>query len=232
MSLQDLKQMARQFAKVSSNVVSQLDALPSVVSDETLAVRDALRTYTKVRPLVVVVDLTATGDYELSLSAISGYHPDTHQVLSVSWPIGIQDQHAISGNEITVYQKSGGTWWLRFNCRTPDSTVSVELAKPHDENLMAANAPADIEAICHLAAANILRIAANFYASQHSSNIAADISNSEQQSVNYAMRAKDEEKKFWDYLGQRRQTSSARANLGLPRRNEPDLFWNTRRGRR
>lgn len=228
MSLAQLKTTTRAFAKVSHlECISDVDSLPSIVSDETMAIYSAIKDYSQARPRSVVQEFTGNSDYEFSLDSITAYSPETCLINAVFWPVERQSEYVVPADEWRVYQRPDGTWWLKLLQDSPSDKIWVRLTIPHDAATLITTAPADIEAICHLAASKLLQMAANYMASSTSSSIAADSVDRNQQSATYSQRSKDEKSLYNQWMTGRRQTSGARLRWGQSQRTDRP-FWRER----
>lgn len=233
MSLASLKLMARQFAQVPESVVSQIDASP-LQSGETVGLLDAVREYSQANPRIKTVASTVSG-FEISLSVIvTGWSSDTHRVNRIWWPTDLQGRYEVQPSDYWLFEKPDGTSWVRFTVASPTTECWIEYSCPHvvssTEDTLSAECPGKVEAVCHLAASNILRMAANYFARQHSNSIVADTVNSEQQSLNYANRAKDE-RAIYEGRQQSIPSGSGFVDWGYPAPGNSELFWRTRRYR-
>ncbi|TXH55413.1 MAG: hypothetical protein E6Q97_08870 [Desulfurellales bacterium] len=233
MSLASLKLLARQFAQVSDSVVSQFDN-GNVQSGETIAILDAVREYSQANPRNRTIAATLSG-FEVDLATlVPEWSADTHRVQRVWWPTDLQGRYEVQPSDYWLFQKPDGTNWIRFTVSAPTSTCWIDYSAPHQlddtTDTLSSECPSKVEAVCHLAASNILRMAANYYARQHSTSITADTVNSEQQSLNYANRAKDE-RAIYEGRQQSIPSGSGFVDWGYPANGQTELFWRTRRYR-
>lgn len=205
-------------------------------SAESVCILDAVKTYglTRPRPRSATYTL-ATGAYEVKITtAVSGWSPDTHVIRRVWFPINQQGQYQQRPMEWDLYLSGDGYWYLKFLVWPPTGAFTVEYGQSHVLDLtptdsILSEAPGDFDACCHLAASNVLRIAANSYAPQYNTTLGADSSNTSEQSKNYALRAKDEAAKFREHMDLRPTAPSERVTWGYNRGGNRDRFWNPRR---
>ncbi len=223
----NLVSKARTIAKVDASVVSQ-----SSGEEEELC-KEALRTYSQARPFVDAVEvaqLAAGADPVWNMADIvSGWVEDAHQVIDLYRRVG-GERFRIPGLGWTTLREAGVTkLCLDFN---PGFAFYVRYGGEHLSTDSPFKFPlADLDAISHLAAALILESAANFYGRQYGRTVPADSSNVQEQSYNYALRAKDQRKLYQDAIKSRPSTNSGfkRANWssrGMGGRK--DKFWDSR----
>jgi len=228
MSLAQLKKTVKAFAKVSHlEFISDFDSFPDLISDETIAINEAIKDYSQARPRSVVQEFSGNSDYEFPLASISQFSPETCLINAVFWPVERQGEYLVPADEWRVYQRPDATWWLKLLQETPSDRIWVRLTIPHVAETLMTTAPADFEAICHLAASKLLQMAANHTASSYGNSIAADSVDRAQQSGNYAMRSKDERAMYTQWMTGRRQTSGARLRWGQSQRADRP-FWRDR----
>lgn len=223
----DLKLKARRHAQVDSEVVTQSDG-----GDEEEHCREALRQYSQVRPYVdavLVPKLTVGADPVWTLSdLVDGWTEDSHQVTELYIRDG-GERTRFPSNSWAVVRESGVSklqldsdpgreFWMRYSAQ-------------HDPTADPFLFPAqDLDAIAHLAAALILEQAANHHGRQYNQTMDADGSNTQQQSVNYAMRARDQRKLYQEYLDRRPAVAGGfkRANWSSGGVDGKDSFWTNR----
>lgn len=224
----DLQAAARRHAQVDSSIVSQTSN-----GDEESHCREAVRTYSQVRPYVDAVSVAALSDasqppvYSLS-SAVTGWVEDSWTVVEC-YQRSNGECERISGWSVIreagvsklIFDSYPGQFWLRY-------------ARPHDPDDDPFLFPReDLDAISHLAAALILEQAADYYGRQYNRTMGADSSNTEQQSFNYAQRAKDQRKIFTDAMAARPKSlgssgGAKRANWSTRGLMGRDHFWTDR----
>lgn len=237
MSLSTLKSRARTFARLPDSLVSQVDTGASganLDSEETLALLDAVRRYSAVRPRRLVAAGSAVSGYDQALSTlVSGWQEDTHQVLSVWYPVAQQERREMQASDWVVYQKPDGTWHLRFLVDIPSQSWYLDYSAPHvlteATDTLSSAAPLDVDAVCHLAASLMLQQAANYYSRQGSTTLSADTVSTENQSRNYSMRAKEERAAYDEHIAGRPRPTQALVDWGRPANGQSDRFWRSRR---
>lgn len=212
MSLTSLKSKVRAFAQVESGIVSQSDTGvggANLDSGETLALLDAIAAYNLARPRHLVVSGSAiVSGYDQALtSLVAAWAGDTHRALTVWYPLDGQSRSEMLSSDWQVYQKPDGSWHIRFAVDVPSESWYLDYSAPHvvdtGTDTLSSGAPLDVDAVCHLAASNVLQMAANKLAKQSSTSLSADTIGAENQSRNYAMRAKDERDKFTAHMANR-----------------------------
>lgn len=233
MSLANLKSLARRFARVDDSVVSRVDDLPLLTSDETIAILDAIKEHSKRYPRVRSIELPAPATWDVALSAVSGWGPD-HKVESVRHCLNSQEWIEIEAKDLWTYQAPNGSYQLRFLCAPPTAAFWLSYSMPHvltnSQDTFSDERPGEIEAVCHLAAANILRMAANSAQRQYKSNLGAESANTEQQAPNYAARSREERQEYLNRLSQA-ETGNGFVDWGYPSAGREELFWRPSRYR-
>lgn len=238
MSLASLKSKVRAFAQVESGIVSQSDTGDggaNLDSGETLALLDALTAYNLARPrqLVVSGSAIASGYDQALTSLVAAWAGDTHRALTVWFPLDGQERNEMLPADWQVYQKPDGSWHVRFIGDVPSEPWYLDFTAPHVvdtvTDTLSSEAPLDVDAVCHLAASNVLQMAANKLAKQSSTSLSADTISAENQSRNYAMRAKEEREKFTAHMASRAGSSQGMVDWGRPAAGQADRFWRGRR---
>jgi hypothetical protein len=238
MSLALLKTKARAFARVDVAIVSQTDTGAggaNLDSQETLAILDALKQYSLHRPRRLSIQGAAiTTGYDQDLSTfVSGWTPDSHQVVAIWFPTDAKERNELQGSDWVTYNNPATGDALRFLTDVPGVDWWMDYTAPHvantTEDTLSAEAPGDVDAFCHLAASMILQQAANHYARQSSSTISVDAVQTDKQSQNYAQRAKEERQLFLDHVAMKAKTGSVRVDWGRPAKGQADRLWHNRR---
>lgn len=223
----NLVSKARTIAKVDPTVVTQTSG-----GEEEELCKEALRTYSQARPFVNAVEVAqlaagATPVWNM-VDLVPTWVEDAHQVQELYRRVGGERQR-LPGLGWTTLREEGVTkLCLDFN---PGCAFWVRYGGEHLSTDNPFKFPlTDLDAISHLAAALILESAANFYGRQYGRTVPSDSSNVQEQSYNYALRAKDQRKLYQDAIKTRPATASGfrRANWSSRGLRGKDKFWTDR----
>lgn len=238
MSLSSLKSKVRTLARVDSAIVSQTDSGAggaSLDSGETVALLDAVKSYSLARPRLLVASGSAiSSGYDQALTdLVPAWAGDSYGALAVWYPLDGQERCQMLAADWQVYQKPDGSWHIRFLVDIPAQSWYLDYSCPHTLDLstdtLSSEAPLDVDAVCHLASSYILQQAANYFARQSSSTLGVDTVSAENQSRNYAMRAKDERSIYDAHIAARPNSTQGMVDWGRPAVGQSDRFWRGRR---
>lgn len=235
MALNDVRTRARELASVPASIVSQGTGTTDA---EYRCIQSALEVYNQDQPreLVLVISPSGGSVYEYSLSSrVSGWNASQYQVVRVVYPGNKQTENELDNRYWDVYEKSDGTFWLRFTEDSPASgnDVWVYYTAPHvidpTTDTLSSDNPGDFQAFCHLAAAYILEMAANYYAKLDESSIGADSQNYRDVTQRYQTQANNMRKVYSDHISRKRGRTSAVINWDTTATGGRDRMFHRRR---
>lgn len=224
----DLQLKARRHAQVDSEVVTQTEG-----GDEEEHCREALRIYSQGRPYldaveVAQLDAGASPLWNL-VDLVEGWTTDSHQVVELYVRDG-GERTRFPSNFWSVVRE-GGQSCLQLD-QNPGRAFWMRYTRQHDPADDPFAFPAqDLDAVAHLAAALILEQAANWHGRQYSRTMDSEGSNTQQQSLNYAMRAKDQRRIYEEFIEKRPDVAGGFKRANWSSRNSAggkDGFWDSR----
>ena len=179
--------------KVTTGVVS--------AADRTDHIAAAVLTYSSDKPYrPAPLRITPDGSsYEYQLNAtgrITDWAQEGFHIDEIVYPADQQTKYVVWENHYYVYQKSTGTWWVKFPRTTPASGYFLDIyySRPHtlssSEDTITASCPNDIEAVAQLAASLVCEAAYEVYTEKSIASIGVDTSDHKDRARLYAERAK------------------------------------------
>jgi len=161
----------------------------------------ALKKYSKFRPLDGVADIAGDDGYTYALP--SAFVDGFSKISSVEYPQGEQQPSMIALEEVTLY-RSPTTLNLNFLTFSPATgkTVRLSFTALHTVTATASTVPAsDEEAVSALAASIGCQALATHYAQTQDPSLAADTVNYQSKSSEYSALAKRLQAMFNEFLG-------------------------------
>jgi len=191
---------------MSSNYIILKDEITNIVKDESGKLLDndidrymlfAIRTYSRSRPDIAVVDITGDGghDYALPSSWVDGFS----RIMIIEYPIGDIPAQYLDEDDYCIYQNET-TKLLRLLYDSPSASndFRVVFSIPRTDSTIPDN---DIDAVCNLAASYCLEQLANAYAQTSDSTISADSVDYRSKSYEFAQRAKRHIAIYKEHMG-------------------------------
>jgi len=165
--------------------------------DYERAAAEAMKRYSKHRPLLICEDLP--GDATNDLLLPTGWSEGISSIVSIEYPVGDVPECLLDQDEWTIYQQPAGKR-LRLLEVTPTAleTVRVLYSALHTEATVPA---ADEDAVANLAASICLRQLATAYGQTGESLIQADVVNYRSKTDEFRRLADSFEKLYKDHLG-------------------------------
>ncbi len=195
---------AELLALVQQNVRDDSGVLSPDDYDAALTL--ALSRYSSDRPRYRVEDLPATGSDRLNLP--SGFQLGISSVTSVEYPLDAFPPECLDNDQYLVYQAPDG-WLVRF-AFAPTSEVRVTYSVAHHVSDTEDTVPiAHREAVACWAAASGCDQLASHYANASDSTIQADRVDRQNQSRDYAARAKALRARYLNELGVNEKKAAA-----------------------
>lgn len=184
-----------------------------------LATGQAVKTYSRHRPRIVVEDEAGSGAFDYAVSLLAEWSDGFSMVQQVECPVDDTNDSAeiLDEDAWIIYPKPAGDY-LRFLEDVPavGNTFRVTYTALHTCTDMACTVKAiDEEAVQSLAAALYCEILATWFAQNQDSTIQADSVDHTSKSRDYAARAKAFRKIYRDHLGLKEtDTVPAAASVG------------------
>lgn len=224
----DLQLKARRHSQIDPEVVKQTQG-----GDEEEHCREALRIYSGKRPYVDAVEvpqLTAGTPPVWTLSElVEGWTEDSHKVVELYVRVDGERTRFPSNSWSVVREGGVSKLQLEFD---PGQPFWMRFSAQHDPEADPFLFPAeDLDAVAHLAAALILEQAANWHGRQYNRTMGVDGANPQDQSFNYAQRAKDQRKLYDEAMESRPQVAGGFKRANWSSKNSAggkDGFWSSR----
>lgn len=141
--------------------------------DYNTAIVEALKSYSRIRPRRVVIDIVADGGHDLDLPA--EWVADFSSVLSIEYPVGSVPETLLPAAAWKFYADPTGIKIRLIDAPTAGETIRLQHTAIHTEETVTS---ADVDAVANKAAALCCRMLASSYGQSSAPLIQAD-------SVNY-----------------------------------------------
>jgi hypothetical protein len=170
-------------------------------TEKELHIKNAVKAYSRFRPLEKAFDIAGDGGYEFPLPAdwVDGFSVPR----AIEYPLGSQEPETIALEDIKLYRSPTGLK-LRFLKTTliTGKTARVIYTAVHSVSNTSSTIPvSDEEAVAILAASSGCEGLANHYAQTIDPTLQADVVNYRSKSQEYGDRAKRYKKLFLETLG-------------------------------
>ena len=170
-----------------------------------LAIGQAVKEYSKHRPLLVVEDEAGTGVFDYAVSLLAGWSDGFSVIRSVEYPV---DDDSAGANILdvdywSIYQKPTGEV-LRFLYDTPAATETLRIlytALHTCTDVACTVKTADEEMVQVLAASFYCEILAAYFSQNQDSSIQADVVDHTSKSRDFAARAKAFRSLYLKHMG-------------------------------
>jgi len=165
--------------------------------DYAQGVTAALKRYSRIRPLLVPVDIPGNGTHDYALP--EGWVADFSTFRSIEYPVGQVPELFLDSRDYKLYLTPTGTK-LRILSDTPDSSeiMRANFTVPRDENSLPDQ---DTDAVAALGAANCLRKLAALYGQTSDPTLQADVVNYRSKADEFRRLADSLEQQYNDHLG-------------------------------
>jgi hypothetical protein len=165
-----------------------------------IAITGAVIRYSKDRPRPRIEDVAASGGNLLGLP--TGWENDFSVLQGLEYPIGKVPPSMINSQAYSLYSAPAGLSIMVGYSIPVSAAVRVTYTIAHQVDIAVDTVPAgDREAVCCLAAANLCDQLASLYSGDSDSTILADNVNHQSKASEFAKRAKDLRKRYFDELG-------------------------------
>jgi hypothetical protein len=184
------------------------------VAEKILAISQAIKEHSRHRPQIIVEDETGDGGFDYAVTDLASWSDGFSVIKTVEYPVDDDDEtpDLLQDDEWMLYEKPAGKY-LRFKEDKPtaDEDFRVTYTALHTCTDAASTVEDfDDEAVQALAAAFFCDMLATYYAQNQDSTISADSSDHTSKSRDYAVRAKNYRKVYFDHLGTKEgQTQAA-----------------------
>lgn len=169
-------------------------------ADRDDAIKEAVTRYGKDRPREIAEDVAAPGGKLLSLPPT--WQADFSELRSVEHPIGSFPPNLLLPEEISWYRDPAGLKIMLSRSIAAAQSVRLTFTIPHVVDNATDTIPAkDREPVCSWAAALLLDQLAAYFAGIADTTIQADVVDRRSKTSEYASRAKDARKRYYDELG-------------------------------
>lgn len=178
---------------------------PPGESAKILAIGQAVKTYSKHSPRIVVEDEAGAGGFDYALSLLAAWSDGFSVVKKIEYPVDDTDEtpEILPDDDWTIYEKPAGKC-LRFLADKPLATEDfrVTYTALHTCTDVACTVkPIDEEAVQSLAAAYYCDMLSTYFAQNQGSTIRADVVDHTSKSRDFAARARAYRKLYFDHLG-------------------------------
>lgn len=201
------------------------DLLPDDFNGNIL---EALKRYTKARPLELVADIVGNAGHDYDLPA--GWSQELSTIVSIEYPIGNIPETYVDRDDHKIYATPTGRK-IRLIADKPPVTASFRATFTglHTEATLP---EIDTEAVANLAASLCCRQLAQRYAGTSDPTIGADVVNYRSKGDEFARRAKELETLYKQAIGIKADdTTPAAMAIGTAAATEHDRIRLTHRGR-
>ncbi|SRR5581483_2479962 len=192
-------------------------------ADKEAAIQNALKEHSKYKPLALVYDIAGDGvAFDFATSTITSWEKDFSKILSIEFPAGDREPVYLNDDDWTLYEKpSGQVLRLLFDTPAAGQSARVNYTARHSVDDAAGTVPdADVEALCHLAAAYALMSLANRYIQAIESTVGADVVDQRTKEQAAAAAAARERKEYFNHLGIKEGEQTA----GMAFRDQPGTY--------
>lgn len=186
------------------DILQDKDAKLSTAQVNYFIQNSAVSQYSKHKPYIRTVDITAASTYDYSITTyLTSWIDGFSNVKNIEYPADVYQQpQIVPKEEWQIYEKTTGKF-IRFLTTTPNSgTIRVWYSSPHSvpDSGAATVYPADESAFCQLAASFCASALANWYAEASDSTIGADAINYRDKSDIWNSRSKNNLQKYIEYM--------------------------------
>lgn len=167
------------------------------VNDYSQGVTEAIKRYSRIRPLMQVADIPGNAGHDYDLP--EGFLPDFSTFESIEYPVGQVPEIYLDPRDFKLYLTPLGTK-LRILALAPGTTevMRANYTVPHLEDTLPDQ---DLDAVANLAAANCLRRLAAAYGQTSDPTIQADTVNYRSKTDEFRRLAEAYEQQYNDHLG-------------------------------
>ncbi len=200
----------------SVDLLGKVQALVKDVSaklsaaDWSQAIADALKRYSKHRPLEATVDVTGDGTNDYPVANISGWVEGFSEPRQIEYPVDDVPADLLDEDEYELYRKTTGRV-IRLINDTPEATETfrVTFTIPVIESTIPAQ---DVDAVAQMAASIALGMLAARYLDASDPSVAADVVNYRSKSQEAASMAKFYLNQYKQHLGLKDEDTVAPAS--------------------
>lgn len=189
-------------AKVSEIIRDDADKLGTPERDNFI--QEAVRIYSRHRPLEIVKDITGDGTYDYSIATnLTSWVKGFSIIKSIEYPADERDPSYLEEDDFIVYEKEDGQY-IRFLSDTPVATEEFRViytalhVLSDTQNTIPES---DQDAVCNLAASLCSGALASAYAQTSDSTITADSVDHRSKSQEFTSRAKMQKQNYMNHLG-------------------------------
>ncbi len=189
-------------SKVSEIVHDDADKLSPAERDNFI--QEAVKIYSRDRPLEVVKDITGDGGYNYAIATnLTSWVKGFSIIKSIEYPADEREPSYLDEDDFLVYEKEDGQY-IRLLEDTPAATEKARVIYTalHVLSDLTNTIPeSDQDAICNLAASLCSGALASIYAHTSDSTITADSVDHRSKSQEFSSRAKMQKQNYLNHLG-------------------------------
>lgn len=192
-----------QFKDKVSEIVQDDAGILTVIERDNF-IQEAVKIYSRHRPLEVVKDIAGDGTFDYPVSTdLPAWVKGFSMIKSIEYPADQREPVYVDEGNYLIYEKETGQF-IRFLSDRPASTEKIRVSHTalHVLSEVRNTIPAiDEDAVSNLAASLCSGALASYYAQTSDSTIGADAVNYRTKSQEYDARAKSQKKLYMDHLG-------------------------------